>query len=576
MDNKFISKSAGARALWAQFDSLQLGMDWDEQDIIKPQILIEDVFGDSHPGSSHLDRLTEQVGIGVYETGGRPAKYHVTDICDGCAQGHDGMNYILASREVIADMIELHASFIPWDGLVLISSCDKSVPAHLKAAARLDLPTIFVPGGSMRPAPYMSTSIKAGEISLRQKREGISETEVRNFKLTGCPSVGACQFMGTASTMQCMAEALGLALPASALIPATMRDITAMARVAGRQIMQLIPKQLTTRQILTPNAFLNAIKVHAAIGGSTNAMLHLPAVARELDFMLKPEVFDEINHQIPHIANIYPSGKYPNETFWFAGGIPMIQWLIRDYLDLDVMTVTGETLRENLNNLRDEGFFERVEGYLYNYGLKREQVIKPVESVDEIGSIAVLKGNLAPEGAVIKYAAVAEEMMKHTGPARVFNSEEDCHQAIVSHQIEPGMVLVIRYEGPRGSGMPEMAMTSEAIMCDSRLSNSVVLLTDGRYSGATRGPCIGHVSPEATVGGPIALVEDGDLIEVDIHARVLQIVGINGRECDLQEVQAVLAERKTMWQPPQRPPRHGIFKRYTERALSAMTGASIE
>lgn len=576
MSNKLI-KSQEARDLWSQFDSLQLGMDWDEKDLSKPQVLIEDVYGDSHPGSSHLDGLTEQAVIGVYEEGGRPAKYHVTDVCDGCAQGHDGMNFVLASREIITDMIELHASFVPWDGLILLSSCDKSVPAHLKAAARLDLPTIFIPGGSMRPAPDMSTSIKAGDISLRQKKhDNITDREVWDFKLTGCPSVGACQFLGTASTMQSMAEALGLALPGSALAPATMRDIFRSARAAGRQIMSLIEQQITVRKILSPEAFSNAIKVHAAIGGSTNATLHLPAIAREMGFELKPEVFDEVNHKIPHIGNIYPSGQYPTEAFWFAGGIPMIQWLLRDYLDLDVLTVTGRTLRENLEQLWNNGFFNRVEGYLRNYGLKREQVIKPVEKCEEIGSLAVLKGNLAPEGAVVKYAAVDKAMLKHTGQAKVFNSEEECHLAIVNNQVEPGTVLFIRYEGPRGSGMPEMAMTTEAIMCDSRLSNTTVLVTDGRFSGATRGPCIGHVSPEAAVGGPIAFVEDGDIIEVDILGRSLKIIGIAGKLSTETEIETVLMERRSDWQAPIPENRKGVFRRYTERASSAMSGAYME
>ncbi|MHB1653988.1 MAG: dihydroxy-acid dehydratase [Desulfitobacteriaceae bacterium] len=552
-------------------------MDWDETDITKPQILIEDVFGDSHPGSSHLDGLTEQTVIGVYEKGGRPAKYHVTDICDGCAQGHDGMNYVLASREIICDMVEIHASFVPWDGLVLLSSCDKSIPAHLKAAARLDLPTVFVPGGSMRPGPEMSTSIRAGDISLRQKKhENITEQEVRDFKLTGCPSVGACQFLGTASTMQSMAEALGLALPGSALAPATMRDIYRSARAAGRQVMNLVKQQITARKILSPEAFYNAIKVHAAIGGSTNATLHLPAIAREMGFELKAEVFDKINHKIPHIGNVYPSGQYPTEAFWFAGGIPMVQWLLRDSLDLDVLTVTGKTLRENLNDLWADGFFARINGYLHNYGLKREQVIKPVEETEEMGSIAILKGNLAPEGAVVKYAAVVKEMLRHTGPAKVFNSEEACHQAIVGNKVEPGMVLFIRYEGPRGSGMPEMAMTMEALMCDPRLSNTTVLVTDGRFSGATRGPCIGHVSPEAAVGGPIALVEDGDIIEVDIPNRALRIIGIAGKPSTPEAIDEVLTERRMKWQAPVPKLRRGVFRRYTERASSAMDGANMD
>lgn len=570
-------KSTSERKLWSQFDALQMGMDWDEDDLLKPQILIDDVFGDSHPGSSHLNGITEQASIGVYERGGKPGRFHVTDICDGCAQGHDGMNYVLASREVIADMVQIHSSFIPWDGLILISSCDKSIPAHLMAAARLDLPTIFIPGGSMRPAPDMSTSIKAGEISLREKKKDrITPDEIRNFKLTGCPSVGACQFLGTASTMQCMAEALGLALPGSALAPATMTDILNMARMAGKQILRLAARGIKASDILTPAAFRNAIVVHAAIGGSTNATLHLPAIAREMGFEITPELFDEINGKIPHIGNIYPAGKYPTEAFWFAGGVPMVQYMLRGYLDLDVLTVTGKTLRENLEDVQADFFFERNLGYLNNYCLTREQVIKPVETTKEMGSIAVLKGNLAPEGAVVKYAAIQGDMLKHTGEARVFDSEEACHDAVIQEKVEPGTVLIIRYEGPRGSGMPEMLMTAEAIVCDERLNGSTALVTDGRFSGATRGPCIGHVSPEAAVGGPIAFVQDGDLVELDIMNRSMNIVGIKGIKCSSEEVEKVLNERKLQWKPPEFKNRKGIFKRYTEGALSAMKGAGLE
>jgi dihydroxy-acid dehydratase len=570
-------QSAGERQLWSQFDALQLGTNWDEEDLGKPQILIEDALGDSHPGSSHLQELNRQAAIGVYERGGKPGHFHVTDICDGCAQGHNGMNYVLASREAIADMVEIHGSFISWDGILLLSSCDKSIPAHLMAAARLDLPTIFIPGGSMRPGPAMSTSIKAGEISLREKRhDQVSPAEIRDFKLTGCPSVGACQFLGTASTMQCLAEALGMALPGSALIPATMRDITAMARLAGKQIMQLVAQRIKLSAIMTPAAFANAIKLHAAIGGSTNATLHLPAIARELGIELQPELFDTINRQIPHIGNIYPAGQYPTEVFWFAGGVPLVQHLLRDYLDLDVLTVTGKTLRQNLQDLETDGFFARYQGYLQNYGLRREQVIKPVESTTERGSIAILKGNLAPEGAVVKYAAVPETMLHHVGAARVFDSEEDCYRAVVEAQVDPGAVLVIRNEGPRGSGMPEMLMTTEAIVCDARLNGSTVLITDGRFSGATRGPCVGHISPEAAVGGPIAFVEDGDLIELDIPNRGLNIVGLQRRHCDATEIDRALKERKAGWQPPVFPKRRGVLQRYTKHALSAMQGAGLE
>ncbi|HBH70848.1 MAG TPA: dihydroxy-acid dehydratase, partial [Lachnospiraceae bacterium] len=334
------------------------------------------------------------------------------------AQGGPGMNVILASREAIANMVEMHASAVQWDGMILSSSCDKSVPAHLKAIARMDIPSIFIPGGSMRPGPNATTSILAGDISLRQKRkDAITEEEIRDYKLTGCPSCGACAFLGTASTMQCMAEALGLALPGSALAPATMRDILDYAREAGRKIMELVEKNIRPSQILTEAAFRNAIIIHSAIGGSTNATLHLPSIARELGYDLPIELFDEINHKVPHIGNVTPSGQHQTESFWFAGGIPMVQMELREMLDLNVMTVTGKTLGENLEDLQRSNFFERNLGYLHNYGLEREDVILPVDQIHEIGSVAVMKGNIAPEGSVFKYSACVPEQRKVTGPA---------------------------------------------------------------------------------------------------------------------------------------------------------------
>ncbi|CUX65533.1 Dihydroxy-acid dehydratase [Clostridium sp. C105KSO15] len=569
-------KSTPQRELWAQFDALQLGSGWDEEDIKKPQILLEDAYGDSHPGSVHLSGLMEQVKYGVFEKGGYPAGYHTTDICDGCAQGHNGMNYILASREAICDMIELHGSVYPWDGMVLASSCDKSIPAQLKAAARLDIPTIFIPGGSMRNGPEMTTSLVAGDISLRQKREGaITPQEIRDYKLTGCPSAGACTFLGTASTMQCMAEALGMALPGSALIPATMRDILAWARRAGQLIMKLAEKEIRPSQIMTKEAFENAIIIHSAIGGSTNGVIHLTSLARELGLTIKPETFDEINHQIPHIGNINPSGQHLTEAFWFAGGVPMVARELRDLLHLDVMTVTGRTLGENLEYLEKDGFFNRYTGYLSNYGLKREQVIFPVSETSEKGSIAVMRGNLAPEGAVIKYAACVREMWEHKGRARVFDCEEDAYQSVVKKEIRRGDIIVIRYEGPRGSGMPEMLMTTEAIVCDHELNGSVALVTDGRFSGATRGPAIGHVSPEAAAGGPLAFVRDGDIISYSVKDRTLNLTGIKGEERTPKEIEKVLEERKKEGIIP-RPKRKGILARYTRDALSAMEGAGYE
>lgn len=566
-------RSKNERKLWAQFDSLQLGSGWDESDISKPQILVEDVYGDSHPGSTHLSRLTEQAKYGVLEAGGFPAQYHTTDICDGCAQGHNGMNIILASREAICDMVEVHGSVIPWDGLILSSSCDKSVPAHLKAAGRLDIPTIFIPGGSMRPGPCMTTSLGTGDISLRQRKGEISDQELRDYKLTGCPSAGACSFLGTASTMQCMAEALGMALPGSALVPATMRDILSYSRQSGRKIMELVEKGITPSKIMTREAFVNAIIIHSAIGGSTNATLHLPSIARELGIILDPMLFDEINHRIPHIGNINPSGRHLTESFWFAGGVPMVQWLLKDYLNLDVLTVTGKTLGENLEQLHRDNFFDRNLGYLANYGLTREDVILPVEKATEIGSIAILKGNIAPDGAVVKYSACAENMRKHKGRARVYNSEEEAYNAVVEGQINPGEIIVIRYEGPRGSGMPEMLMTTEAIVCDKRLNGTVSLVTDGRFSGATRGAAIGHVSPEAAAGGPLAYVETGDIIAYDIENRTLNVIGTDGEEMSPEDVARVFDERRNTKGTLPRPPRKGLFKRYTESALSAMEGA---
>lgn len=567
------ARSKKERMLWAQFDALEMGSGWTEEDIVKPQILIEDVYGDSHPGSVHLNQVTEQVKWGVVERGGFGAKYHVTDICDGCAQGHDGMNAVLASREAICDMVEVHASALPWDGMVLASSCDKSIPAHLKAAARMDIPAIFLPGGSMRPGPNMTTSLVAGDISLRQKRkDAITPREIRDYKLTGCPSAGACTFLGTASTMQCMAEALGMALPGSALVPATMRDLTDYARAAGRKIMELVRAGIKPSQIMTPAAFKNAIIIHSAIGGSTNAMIHLPSVARELGFVLPVEWFDEINHKIPHLCNLNPSGRQLTESFWFAGGIPMVQEILKDYLDLDVLTVTGRSLGENLERIKRDGFFERNLGYLHNYGLCREDVIFPAEKVQENGSVAVLKGNIAPDGAVIKYSACAEEMRSHKGPARVYDSEEAAHDDVVSKKIRPGDIIVIRYEGPRGSGMPEMLMTTEAIVCDPDLNGSVSLVTDGRFSGATRGAAIGHVSPEAARGGPLALIREGDIIQYDVENRSLDVVGIEGKECSPQEVLAAFKEREK--EGVKKPSgRKGMYKRYTDHALSAMEGA---
>jgi len=571
---KIQQKSGKIRKDWVQLDTLCCGMDWDEADLSKPQILIEDVFGDSHPGSVHLDGLGKETAIGVFQTGGKPARFHGTDICDGWAMLHSGMNYILPSREVICDLVEVHGRVIPWDGMVAISSCDKSIPAHLMAISRLNIPALHISGGSNRVAPNMSHSLLVGETATRWRRGEDVSREIRNYKLSGCPGAGACQFMGTASTMQCMSEALGMALPGTALLPASLSEIGRQSREAGRKIMDLVKKGIRPADILTPAAFENAMKVHAAISGSTNALLHIPAIAHELGITIEAERFDQLNREIPYISNIQPSGAYVNELFWYAGGIPRVQMEIRDLLDLKVMTVTGKTLGENLKQLERDGFFVRGEGYLANYKLKREDVIRKVKDSKGFGSIAVLKGNIAPEGSVVKYAAVPADMLRHQGPAQVFNREEDAHSAILQGKVKPGSVVVIRYEGPRGTGMPEILGTTEALVTNPKLRNTAIV-TDGRFSGATRGPCIGHVSPEAVQGGPIALVEDGDLILIDIPKRVLAVIGCKGKKMTPREVDAVFAERRKRWKPvlPQHPP--GILRRYAKQAVSAMKGAYL-
>ncbi len=571
-----ITRTQKVRNRWRQFDALRLGMGWTEDDLSKYQVFVDDVYGESHPGSIHLDTLSKSVSTGIMESGGKAARFHVTDLCDGWAQGHSGMNYILASREIIADMVELHGSVIPWDGAVLISSCDKSIPAHLMAMARLNLPAIHVPGGTMSSGPNLTTITLGGDISLREQQQKVTVNEIRDFSLSSAPTCGACPFMGTAGTMQCISEALGLALPGSALIPAYYQELQRRARKAGNAVINLIKKKITVKDILTPAAFQNAIKVHAAIGGSTNALLHLPAIAHEAGYDLPLELFNEANQEIPYLTNLQPSGEYPTQFLWYAGGIPMIQWLIRDHLDLSVMTVTGKTLGENLEELGQDSYVDRIKSYLANHKINFSDIICSPETTKKKGSVAVLSGNLAPEHAVIKYAAVSNQDFIKKGPVVVFESEDLAYQAIIESRINPGDIVIIRNEGPRGSGMPELFMMTEAVASIPELSSTVTLITDGRFSGATRGICIGHVSPEAVLGGPIALIETGDLILIDIPHRRLEVIGFAGKELPSEEVDKILAKRKEKWVPPVNKERHGILKRYFDRAAPVSKGAYME
>lgn len=570
-------KSQYIRQIAPEMDPLRLAMGWTLEDLEKPQIIVESTFGHSHPGSAHLDRLVNAVCKGVNNKNGKPAKFFVTDICDGQAQGHDGMNYSLASREFIANMIEIHVNATPYDAGVFIASCDKSLPAHLKAIARIDMPSIVVCGGVMKAGPNMLTLEQIGTCSAMYERNEISQEELNYYKCNACPTCGACSFMGTAATMQVMAEALGMALPGSALMPATSDDISELAFEAGKHAVNLALSGLKPSDIMTLKAFENAIMVHAAIAGSTNVLLHLPAIAHELNIEISPDLFDSIHKKIPYILNVRPSGLYPAEYFWYAGGVPAIMQEISDFLHLDAMTVTGRTLGENLDYLKQIGFYEKCNRYLKDTGVTKGDVIKNIKMpIQEQGAIAVLKGNIAPEGAVVKHSAVDANMLSVTLAARVFDCEEEALAAVLKGDIKPGNAVVIRYEGPKGSGMPEMFYTTEAIASDKNLASTTALITDGRFSGATRGPAIGHVSPEASEGGPIALLHDGDLIEIDIPARRLDLVGIDGKVMTEEEIDNILIERKNKWVKPKPKYTTGVLGLYTKLAVSPIKGAYMQ
>lgn len=565
------------RKIAPEMDPLRRGMGWSVEDLSKPQIIIESTFGDSHPGSAHLLKFANNAVVGVTEKGGKAARYFATDICDGMAQGHDGINYSLASRDTITSLIEIHANATPFDGGVFISSCDKAVPAHLMAIGRINIPAIIVTGGVMEAGPNLLTLEQIGAYSAMQRRGEITEEELTYYKHNACPSCGACSFMGTAATMQVMAEALGLMLPGSALMPATCKDLEEVSVEAGKKIIELAKSNLKARDIVTKKSFENAIVIHAAISGSSNSLLHIPAIAHEFGIEINEETFDRIHRFAPYLLNIRPAGKWPAEYFYYAGGVPAIMEEVKDLLHLDVMTVTGKTLGENLNELKKNGFYENCNKYLEKIGIKREDVIKSIESpIGKNGAIAILKGNIAPDGAVVKHSAVPKEMHNAILRARPFDSEEDAIEAILSKNIKPGDAVFIRYEGPKGSGMPEMFYTTEAISSDKELAASIALITDGRFSGASRGPAIGHVSPEAAVGGPIALVEENDLIEIDIENRILQLVGVNGIRLSLEEIDNILIDRKKMWKPRRSKYESGILKIFSDRAVSPMKGGYME
>ncbi len=569
--------SQRVRGLAPENDPLKMGMGWSVEDLDKPQIMVESTFGDSHPGSAHLDQFVEEAIKGIREAGGKGARYYATDICDGIAQGHDGINFSLVSRDMIANIIEIHGNSTGFDGGVFVASCDKSVPAILMGIGRLDMPSIVVTGGVMDAGPELLTLEQIGTYSAMCKRGEITEEKLTYYKHHACPSCGACSFMGTASTMQIMAEALGLMLPGSALMPATCEDLRKVAYEAGRKSIELAKAGCKASSIVTKKAFENAIMVHAAISGSTNSLLHIPAIAHEFGIEIDADTFDKMHRGAHYLLDIRPAGKWPAQFFYYAGGVPRIMEEIKSMLYLDVLTVTGKTLGENLEELKQNGFYEKCEKHLETWNLKREDVIRTFEKpIGTNGTVAILRGNLAPQGAVVKHSAVPKEMFEAVLRARPFDCEEDAIEAVLTHKIKPKDAVIIRYEGPKGSGMPEMFYTTEAISSDEELGKSIALITDGRFSGASKGPAIGHVSPEAAEGGPIALLMENDLIKIDIPNRKLEIVGIDGKELSTEEVEAVLEERRKNWKPKKPKYEKGVLRLYSQHAVSPMQGGYME
>ena len=531
----------------------------------RPLIGVVNAANEVVPGHMHLDRIAEAVKAGVRAAGGTPMEVPAIAVCDGLAMNHEGMRFSLPSREIIADSVEIMATAHPFDGLVLIPNCDKCVPGMLMAALRLNIPAIVVSGGPML-AGDNNTDLNSVFEAVGKLRAGlINEDELRQVEESACPGCGSCSGMFTANTMNCLSEAVGLALPGNGTIPAVSSARIRLAKEAGMQILELIRRDLRPRQIVTEKAVRNAVACDMALGGSTNTVLHLPAVFAEAGLSLTLDIFDEVSRTTPNLCKLAPAGRHHIEDLHRAGGIPAVlaELLRKGHIDGSPLTVTGRTLAENIADL--------------NARVMDESVIHPLEQpYSPEGGIAILHGNLAPQGAVVKQSAVAPEMKRREAVARVFECEEDAMHAILDGKIKPGDVVVIRYEGPRGGpGMREMLSPTSAI-AGMGLDKDVALITDGRFSGATRGAAIGHISPEAADGGPIALVEENDLIQIDIEQRILAIVGINGVQMPPEEVEIVLAERKKAWRPKEEKYKSGVLKLFSEHAVSPMKGGYMD
>ena len=525
-----------------------------DEDMERPFIGVANSFTEIVPGHLHLNSVAEAVKTGINNAGGVAFEFNTMAICDGIAMNHEGMRYSLASREIVADTVESMAMAHQFDGLVMIPTCDKIVPGMLMAAARLDIPSIVVTGGPMLPGEFKGKSVDLIDVyeAVGAVSSGkMSEEDIYELERCACPGPGSCAGLFTANTMACITEAIGMSLPYCATTHAVASKKIRLARQSGEKILELIEKNITPSKIMTQKAFENAIAVDMALGGSSNTTLHVPAIAYELvdsGIVVDLDLFDDLSKKIPHITSISPSGVHSMLDLDKAGGIPGVLKVLESKLNMNVLTCTGKSLKENI-----------ADSYVLD-----ETVIRPLEDPIHIqGGIAVLKGNLAPKGSVIKQGAVDQDMMKHEGPAKVYNSEEECVKAIFRGEVIEGDVVVIRYEGPKGGpGMREMLNPTSAI--SGMEIKSVALITDGRFSGGTRGPCIGHISPEAMVGGPIAAVNNGDIIKIDISNRILELK-LSDEEIEKRIKNAIKPERKVK----------GSLARYMKLVTSADEGAVL-
>ncbi len=536
--------------------SLFNALGFTKEEMERPLVGIVSSYNEIVPGHMNLDKIVNAVKLGVAEAGGVPVVFPAIAVCDGIAMGHTGMKYSLVTRDLIADSTECMALAHQFDALVMVPNCDKNVPGLLMAAARINVPTVFVSGG-----PMLAGHVKGKKTSLSSMFEAVgsyaagtmTEEDVCEFEEKACPTCGSCSGMYTANSMNCLTEALGMGLKGNGTIPAVYSDRLRLAKHAGMAVMDLLKQNIRPRDIMTKDAVLNALAVDMALGCSTNSMLHLPAIAHEIGFDFDIGFANEISEKTPNLCHLAPAGPTYMEDLNEAGGVYAVMGELAELglLNLDCMTVTGKTVGENIKGCAN----------------RNPEVIRPLENpYSKTGGLAVLKGNLAPEGSVVKRSAVAPEMMVHEGPARVFDCEEDAIAAIKGGKIVAGDVVVIRYEGPKGGpGMREMLNPTSAI-AGMGLGSTVALITDGRFSGASRGASIGHVSPEAAVGGPIALVEEGDIIKINIPALTLEL--------DVPE--ETLAKRKEGWQPRTPKVTEGYLARYAQMVTSGATGAVMK